>query len=427
MPAPTFEIPFGRVRSHLHAAAGYVENQRPMLLAAVIFALAMVVRLILLFVLRGYDNPLRAEPVYVAMSLVNEHVFGSPFGVQTGPTAHLAPGYPFLLALIYGCFGFGTAGAIVRSILSIGACSLQYALLPRLAISCGIRTSAGFLAGVLGAAVPVFTWWESDGCFETTYVGAMLAGILILSAMLFRGARVSAWLYGAAWGSIFLFAPVSATIFASFLALWWWEKRHTIAVLKIVAAAALVVLPWMVRNYNQLGAVFWIRDNFGLELHVSNNPRARPLAVDNLRPGSDHPYDSKVEAARLKSMGEVEYYRDRGAKAMTWIHANPKRFGEITAARMWYFWFPKLKRWPQTLFAGVTTLMSVLGLWTARRNRLTVAWRLLGTVWLIYPLPYYLVQADSRYRYPIYSFGIVLACFWAAQVLLGRGSSAPER
>ena len=386
-------------------------GDRPVACALLLFALAFTVRIALILLLHFDREPLLAEPNLVVKSLVREGLFGNPFPVPTGPTAHLAPGLPFVLSILSSCFGEAATPKAAKA-LSAAACSVQYALLPMLAAVGGLRRAVGILAGGVGALVPVFLWTETNGSWESSYIAAMLVALLILSARLWGGVRVSPFVYGAAWGFAFLFAPALLLVFAALLGIWWRRSRNTRAVLTAAAIAFFVVLPWIVRNYIQLGSVFWLRDNFGLELHISNNPIARPLLADNLASYRDHPYDNAEEALRLKQIGEVAYYQRRGALAEQWIRSNPKRFAELVAARIWYFWFPWLKRPAATLLAAAVSLGGLLGLALAVRRKLRPAASLFGLVWLVYPLPYYFIQVDPRYRYPVYSEALLLTAFF---------------
>ncbi|MGC1368142.1 MAG: hypothetical protein WA829_20785, partial [Candidatus Acidiferrum sp.] len=47
----------------------------------------------------------------IAHSIVTGHGFGSPFGPITGPTAWIAPLYPYLCAAVFKMFGVFTPGS----------------------------------------------------------------------------------------------------------------------------------------------------------------------------------------------------------------------------------------------------------------------------------------------------------------------------
>src|SRR5947209_10047508 len=59
--------------------------------------------------------PFLFEPGNIAYSLVNGHGFGSPFRVDTGPTAWMAPVWSMVLAGIFRIFGSYTFSAFVAA------------------------------------------------------------------------------------------------------------------------------------------------------------------------------------------------------------------------------------------------------------------------------------------------------------------------
>src|SRR5271156_4167836 len=68
--------------------------------AIAIFILAFSVRIVIAFVTRAYAQPASGETAMVALSIAQNRGFANPFATPTGPTAHVAPAYTYLLALI---------------------------------------------------------------------------------------------------------------------------------------------------------------------------------------------------------------------------------------------------------------------------------------------------------------------------------------
>jgi hypothetical protein len=199
----------------------------------------------------------------------------------------------------------------------------------------------------------------------------------------------------------------------------WWGLRK--ALLRATVAAlccGVVVLPWIVRNYFAVRSVSVIRDNYGLELSVSNNDLASPLMADNLRRGLSHPFGNRAQAGQMKAMGERAYYAMRFDSAKCWIFQHPSRFLLLTSMRVREFWFTTTNSWPKSAFYGVLVLLGGVGLvifcLSGCRDAL-----LLAVLWIVFPIPFYLVQIDPRYRYPI-DWSIWLLAAFAAHSLAGR-------
>src|SRR5689334_22720402 len=101
--------------------------------------------------------------------------FSSPFGGDTGPTAWIAPIYPYLCALVFKVFGvFSNKSGIV--LLAIN--SLFEALTCIFIVRIGARTlgeRAGWAAGWMWAGGILFTRWA------TTWVWDMSLSTLLLA------------------------------------------------------------------------------------------------------------------------------------------------------------------------------------------------------------------------------------------------------
>ena len=110
----------------------------------------------------------------------------------------------------------------------------------------------------------------------------------------------------------------------------------------LIATLTVIVSPWVLRNYRELGAPV-IRTNLGMTLYASLNDCAEPSLLDSEWTDcyqSHHPNTGIREALLLRSVGEVAYDRRRIADAGEWIRTHPRRFAQLTLARFWEFWLP---------------------------------------------------------------------------------------
>src|SRR6266704_2745493 len=342
-------------------------------------AFSLRVALILAFHnLRANDNQ---ELLNIAVSLASTGVFGDPYAIQTGPTAHSAPVYPFILGLILWAFGTGARGNLIHLMFNSFLSSFQYSLLPRVAVTYGLHKRVGVLSGFLGALIPLDLLDGIRGA-EAPLAGTTL---IVLSLLVLRtweredfSAR-SALVQGACWGIGLLVAPTLILVFLatsilSFL-LFTFRRGETIQYLGgLVCMIVLVLLPWTIRNYLQLGSFLFIRDDFGLEFSISNNGKALPNFEDNVRSGvyhSLHPISSYREASRVREVGEINYNREKMSTALNWIAQSPIAFVRLTALRFLFFWFPKTLRPIESITLWLITLSALLGLfWLFRINRL---------------------------------------------------------
>lgn len=360
---------------------------------------------------RGWrDRPqvdFRFEPIRVAKSLVEGRGFADPFlALPTGPTAHVAPVFPALQAVLLKAFGYGTAGWIAIRAIPVVALSLQYALLPVFAHRLGISIWTGALAAMFG----LLTKPGRAEYGEAHLAG--LAGLILVAVALEWRKRVTvrgAWLLGAYTGLVALLHQVLLLPYI----VWLLIEARSISwrrVTPLFIAPAMVCLPWIVRNYNALGAPLAIRDNLGIELNITYNdcmPYGLAEALDNGCIRSHHPHENLMEAQAVASMGEYRYNKDRQATALEWIATHPQRSLQLAAQHTWYFWFPSdygfagylRQRWRDVLLHPLT-LLSFAGLYLMHRRRIPAS-KFLILIAAVFPVIYYVLHYTPRYRYPI--------------------------
>jgi hypothetical protein len=354
------------------------------------------------------------EVARVSLSVAQRGTFGDPYSsLPTGFTAHVAPAYVFLYAAVAKLCGVGRAGAIALWSLNLGFLALQFALLPVLTDQLGLGVLPGICAAVFAVLVQpyrVLPLWES------LFTGALLVVLCALTLSYFKSP--SDWqhsvMLGFLWGIAILANPQCV------LLLFAWPHaaamgnspeqlaRARRAMVVVAAGAALACLPWFIRNYQRFHSVFFVRDNFGLELYTSNNPCARPTLLENINTGchfKTHPNPNPDIGGEVIDKGEIRFNQERLHQALNWISSNPRAFASLTGRRFVKFWFPYLSSLRYAIPTGILTTLSFAGLAMLFRsnsqNKRRAAWMLASTL-LLYPLVHYIVQFEARYRYPIF-------------------------
>jgi hypothetical protein len=425
-------VVLARVKNGFEHILRYLDVNKTWKSCLVIFILSFGIRTSLIVWRMQYLKAEIPEAVRIAQSVAQTGVFGNPYMVPTGPTAHSAPFFPFLLGMVYRFFGQGQQGELAKELLSTAACSLQYSILPFAAGCLGWPARIGVLGGLMGALFPFRFWLETKGSLEQVYVALALLWVVIETGAAWKTRQYtlsSAIRRGVAWGVAF---HVSASLLPVCLALlaievFVIEKGHVRSQIRylaiLVVVMILLVLPWTGRNYFQFGKLFFMRDNLGLELSVSNNEFAKPLLDDNITaPKYHHPGSSVAEAIKLQGMGEIAYNRERLGEALGWIEAHPAAFGKLTLLRVRYFWFPRMQRAWQTLFYGLLTLFGFCGAYRAVCRR-ELAALLILSAWLTFPLIYYLIESADRYRYPIDWMLLLCACYCLDGIMIAANRS----
>ena len=362
--------------------------------------------------------PFLFEPGNIAFSLYSGNGFGSPFRVETGPTAWMTPVYPGLLAGIFHLFGPYTFDAFLSAALANVAFS-AFAVIP-------LYFAAKRLGGVNLAATAGWLWAIFPNALLLTYqalwdasLGALLATIILWATLALRESeRVRDWIgYGLLWG-LTLMTTAALGALLPFLLIWaGWKRRLGLAA--IAAGVAVVCcVPWTVRNYRVFHTLVPLRTVMGLSMWLGNNEKANGIGTANL-----HPISNSAERARYIELGEIAYNAEKQSEALHFMAAHPVKTLEFSALRFVAIWSggaahpladflhppdPSTSvlwfRWVLgfNLLAAVFSAIALIlpgGFFNPKqRNPMGVP---LAAYVLVFPLAYYITLAPPRYRHPI--------------------------
>lgn len=386
------------------------DRAQPYHVAAMILGAASIA--FRLFLIWGYLPRLfDTENMRTGFALAARGTLADPFILPTGATAHVAPLYPALIAAGARVTGDIELGLLVaRSLLALGFGAF-IACLPVIAEWCGFRRNVGLLAAVAFAfpAPPVFMWIEVSGQHETVLTTILFAFATAATMVTLRRRELTAGrgaLLGALWGVAAHSSPVVAPPLVALLATAWLlfglsRRSLTVFAVTLLAALMVTVTPWTIRNARVIGGFSFIRDNFGLELAVSNSDDASPDMRENMAGTmTRHPYFHRGEAARMQEVGERRYYQQRSAEAKEWIRTHPGRFTELTLHRVRLFFMPRLGLEHHAHFYISVITLSIAWLAIAWRRRSAESMALLAVL-LSFAAPHFFVQSSPRYSYPV--------------------------
>ena len=291
------------------------------------------------------------------------------------------------------------------------------------------RISLVFYGDVTPGAVASLLWLAAarlTPVWDTSYTVAGLILFCLFSAWSI-GKPGNAIRFGAAAGVAggLLFLLNSSSIMVSLPWIAFLIARRRIPLRKaamyggvLLTSLLIIVSAWALRNRHQLGAPV-LRTNLGMTLYASNNDCAQSSMIETERHGcyqAHHPNTSMSEARLLRTLGEVEYDRRRTADAESWALANPARFWRLTAERLWEFWFPRPEQYPYTTYViWLATALAIPGLALMIYDRKAVTVFVVA-VHLIYPLMYYVVVTNVRYRYPMLWLSLLPAGYFISTI-----------
>lgn len=363
------------------------------------------------------------ESVRLARNLAERGEFSNPFvPLETGPSAHTAPAFPAFVAVLIRTFGEGSRGMYALKLAALILMCSQIALFPVVSGALGM----GELNGVVGAVAWIYARVGIDkppGMPATPMYGFFLweafwAAFLALVAVVCcrryldsepPGANRLAWLIGGLFGLLSLTSPVTCIVFLGWMGWVVYKERWKFlrkSNLTILLVAAVIATPWLVRNYLVFHRPVFIRDDFGLELSVANNDCASFGISQNIESGcfdKNHPNTNFTEAMKVLQYGEPKYNEVRLREAELWIETHPRKFLKLCGRRFMAFWLPPsmgIGRRPERASVDAMTVLSLAGLVLLYRKDRQSAMMCVLCLGL-FPLVYYFVEYEYRYRYPI--------------------------
>jgi 4-amino-4-deoxy-L-arabinose transferase-like glycosyltransferase len=358
--------------------------------------------------------PFLFESGNIAHSLATGHGFSSPFRVDTGPTAWMAPLFPLLLAGLFRLFGAYTFHAWAATVfLNITCCTLAcipiYYTGKRIG-GLGLAAGAAWLWAIFPNAVllPVESMWDAS-------ISALLAATILWATLaLAESQRLREWCaYGLLWGVALMFNATLAGLFP-FLAGWLLYRAHQQKrewFRNARAAVGIIVLcciPWTVRNYRVFHQFVPLRSVLGLQLWLGNNDQTRDIFRGDL-----HPIYNSAEREKYTSLGEIAYMQQKKQEAIAYMLSHPAREAHLIFYRAISTWSggtpyplqdflgtPSLRFRAVLAFNVIAALGALCGIIIlfGQRSQFAVP---VAAFPLVYPWAYYLTLALPRYRLPI--------------------------
>jgi len=311
----------------------------------------------------------------------------------------------------------------LNSVFSAATAPAVYQLARRAFGQTSDAVKIGVWSGWLWALYPAAMQYAVKWVWDMSLTACLFAWVLVLALKLRdEGSGVKLWLlFGTLWGLIAL-SNSSLLALLPFCGLWivWPALRRPASFRNLALAAvcsAAIVSPWIVRNYAVFHAFVPLRSNFGAELYESAQlenegfPSMATLPHAEASPGFQ----------RYKRLGELAYSREQGDRAWAIMHAHPGTFVAHILKRIWFFWVSVphpvdgsikslVNETARELSYAFLSLSGLLGLGLALRNRVPAA-GLFFWAFAVYPLLYYVVTVQARFRHPLEPIICVLSVY----------------
>ena len=166
------------------------------------------------------------ETANIGRSLALGHGFGSPFGASTGPTAWVAPLYPWLGSLAFRAFGIFSHGAAFALLAFNSVCSALtswtiYRITRRV-----FGETVAVWSGWIWAIFPYAIYWPVIWVWDTSLSAFLLSLAFMVTLEMQDDNRLWTWFrYGLLWGVIAL-TNTSMVCFLPFSGCWLAYQLH---------------------------------------------------------------------------------------------------------------------------------------------------------------------------------------------------------
>jgi hypothetical protein len=402
----------------------------------------VVAALVLRLVVVSFLYPERTDPARdywqcggeagrIARSIAQGEGFSNPLFGKTGPTAWLAPVFPYLLAGVFKIFGVYSKSSVIAAL----ALDCLFSALTCIPIYFIARThfgdGAAAWAGWAWAFFPYGIYFSADFIWSTTLTTLLMSLIFLLALHLEKSASLWHWVgFGAISGFAGLTDPVVMSV-APVLGAWAWYRlykrgdRWLAPGLGAGLAVMLVVAPWFVRNYETFHTVIPFRSCLGLEVYFGNNQDSWHWG-----PPGYHPSDNESEWQQYQQLGEIAYTHKKFQQGLAFINSHRLLYVQQTLRRVVYLWTGFWSLSPRYLeeepadplnivFCTGLTLLTLMGLVRAWRMDPAVALPYV-LAFLCFPVIYYLTHPEDYYRRPIDPQFVALSAYAVASWVMER-------
>lgn len=346
-----------------------------------------------------------AEEPLIAAHIARGHGFLSPLLATADaiPTAMSPPGYPYLMAGVYKIFGIESHASLnVMLGINVLSAALVAAGIYTLTARCFNLRAARWATGLF-LLNPVFGR-AATVLWHTYPVLAVLIWTLVWCLEM-NEKRSATWLPMAGLGvTLGIMALASPTVVLAYPLLVTfaigktsWGRWLGLSV-ACFAAFCVTLAPWTIRGYEVFGRIFFVRNNFPLEIWVGNQP-----GTNGTQTFMNHPSNDPVERERLLAMGENRYFDQCWKMFTAHYHEDPLTYWRLTLRRSGILFVdPYEDKRFRAIRMGVDGLFVALGVagmvlaWRSRRGPVAPF-----AILFLCSFPYIFTQINPSYALPV--------------------------
>jgi len=318
-----------------------------------------------------------------AQTFVHHGTFGF---IPGEPSAYTQPLYGFFLVPVYWLFGRNWwAIGVAQILVATATAFLVYAIGERV-----VSRRAGTFAAVVSTLSPYLVW--HDVHLNREVLDQLVAAALVLCTLVAADRRSLTWATAAGilgglavLGNVRLaLLPVVVAIYLVVRNGWSW------APVAVVAAAAVAVAPWLIRNRVEVGCFALTTD--GRALWKANNLQTYDLLaagkwIDDVRDPPGHPFPNPEEARDIYRQSGRKIHVDECAnqsyyehKTWLFVRNHPGAKAKLAGQAVRMEWDPRttasatdsgsglIRGWAQPLYTSALFALALVGVAVGRRR-----------------------------------------------------------
>jgi len=318
-----------------------------------------------------------------AQTFVHHGTFGF---IPGEPSAYTQPLYGFFLVPVYWLFGRNWwAIGVAQILVATATAFLVYAIGERV-----VSRRAGTFAAVVSTLSPYLVW--HDVHLNREVLDQLVAAALVLCTLVAADRRSLTWATAAGiLGGLAVLGNVRLALLPVVVALylvlrngWSW------APVAVVAAAAVAVAPWLIRNRVEVGCFALTTD--GRALWKANNLQTYDLLaagkwIDDVRDPPGHPFPNPEEARDIYRQSGRKIHVDECAnqsyyehKTWLFVRNHPGAKAKLAGQAVRMEWDPRttasatdsgsglIRGWAQPLYTSALFALALVGVAVGRRR-----------------------------------------------------------
>ncbi len=340
-------------------------------------------------------------------------------------SGYMPPAHTFLWIALFSLFGVTSTAVLGMLVLNLVFSMGIVVMTGLIAQRIFANRLVTFLATAIIAGYPTFVFSVITYHALQIYIFLLLAGMWLMLDLIERPRLSTTAILGIVGGAATLWRVEYMMLFAALMIFAFWRHRDFKIFAVSVVCAALVIIPWTMRNYVVHERFIPIANSTGYNVWKGFNPYSKGSGNEVEASGRR----DQVEARLTENLPRDDHYESHVqdvfmAEAMNFIREDPVRaFVELPVRKVLLFWtfdvYDKLTTRAVYLIAFIPTfIFTILGIiMVARRPPIPDGVWAMFAVFIAQTIVTMAYAVHARYRMNVEPFLFILAAYAAADLI----------